>query len=71
MTGVSVSRETKDGWRAEENVHPAKLKRLSRTIQTYMIQKDVSGDWQFDVIVVSIVKSEKKVRVRYIQNVVL
>src|SRR5947207_2782919 len=30
-----------DYWRPEDNMHPWKLKRLSRTIQTYLVSKRV------------------------------
>src|SRR3990167_8126723 len=48
-----VPRET-DNYSAEDNMHPWKLKRLSRTIQTYLLDKNVDDDleWQVDLLVV-------------------
>ena len=39
------------GYRPEENVHPAKLKRLHRAIQTYLLDHKVPDEteWQVDV----------------------
>ncbi len=41
-----------DHYEPEDNIHPWKLKRLSRAIETYLLDKDVSDkiDWQLDVI---------------------
>ena len=57
----SVSREInpevpykEDSFRPEDNLHPWKLQRLSKVIQVYLLEKDVSDEteWQFDVITV-------------------
>jgi putative endonuclease len=69
----SVSPETNDKYRPEDNLHPWKLKRLSRVIQTYLISKSVSGetDWQFDVITVYIDKNRRISRVFMLENIIL
>ncbi|MBI2618060.1 YraN family protein [Candidatus Kaiserbacteria bacterium] len=66
-----ISRETLDEYRPEENVHPKKLERLSRTIQTYLLEKDYEGEWQFDVIAVFLDIERREAKCRYIENVVL
>ena len=58
----SVSRETlpnnvnheTDGYRPEDNVHSWILKRIYRTIQTYLLDKKVSAEteWQIDIMAV-------------------
>ncbi|MBI2045936.1 MAG: YraN family protein [Parcubacteria group bacterium] len=56
----------------EENIHPWKLKRLSRTIQSYLMEKDTEGgDWQFDTLAVFLFIKDKKARVRFFENIVL
>ena len=66
-----VTREI-DSYQPEENVHPAKLKRLGRTIQTYLLEKDLEdGQWQFDVLAVFLDVKNKQARVRFTENVVL
>lgn len=69
----SVIHETKDSYRAEDNMHPWKLKRLSRTIQSYLIDKDVSDetDWQFDLATVHIDMNKRLSHVFLLEDVVL
>lgn len=75
----SVSRRTSEwvthgtsAYRPEENVHPQKLKRLFRTIQTYLLEKKLDDtDWQLDVAVVLIDEVKRKGRVELIENVIL
>lgn len=61
----------------EENVHPWKLKRLARTIESYLSDKkvDVKGgldsDWQFDVVVVFLYTDKKLAEVKFLQNIML
>ena len=70
---LSVNRETLDNWRPEDNMHPWKLKRLSRTIQTYLVAKKVPEDieWQFDLLVVFMDMKTKKARVKVVNDVIL
>ncbi|HEY4501825.1 MAG TPA: YraN family protein [Candidatus Paceibacterota bacterium] len=70
--GGSVTREPA-GYRPEDNVHPAKLKRLHRAIQTYLIDHKVSEniDWQVDVACVYLDFSTRKARVEMLENVIL
>lgn len=65
----NVTQETYD-FRAEENLHPWKLKRLERVIQSYLIEKGLDEvDWQIDAVIVELAVSFRKARVRYIENV--
>ena len=71
----NVSHETNpDGkFRPEDNVHEWKLQRITKTLQIYLIEKDVSPEtpWQFDVITVYIDKKRLVSKVNMIENVVL
>ncbi|MCK5096169.1 MAG: YraN family protein [Candidatus Pacebacteria bacterium] len=59
------------GYRPEENVHRQKLRRLSRAIETYLLEKDrLLEKWDFWVLVVFIDKEEKTVEIRCIKDVV-
>ncbi len=62
-----------DNFRAEDNVHPWKLKRLSRAIQAYLSEKNISEEsrWQFDVVTVLLDEKRKTARVRFIDDIVL
>jgi putative endonuclease len=59
------------GYRPEDNLHPWKLKRLSRAIQTYLLEKNIESNWQFDVITVKMDMKARKARVELIEDVIL
>jgi len=67
---ISGSREI---YRPEENVHPAKLKRLHRAVQTYLLDRKVAEnrEWQIDVACVYLDFSTRKARVELLENVIL
>jgi putative endonuclease len=62
-----------DKYRPEENVHYQKLKRLSRVIQTYLLDKNVSyeTEWQIDVIAVFLDLESKKAKFRFTENIII
>jgi putative endonuclease len=66
-------RISREGFRPEDNVHPAKLKRLYRAIQTYLLEKKVpeTKDWQIDVACVFLDFETKKARVELLENIIL
>lgn len=61
---------TWNDWLPEEMVHNAKIKRLRRVIQTYILQNDV-GEWVFDVLVVYIDKASRTAKCKFIKDIVL
>lgn len=64
-----VSRET---WRPEDNMHPWKLKRLSRAIQTYILQRKLDDrEWQLDLLVVQLDLPNKKAHIKVVSDIVL
>ncbi|MFA7216509.1 MAG: YraN family protein [Candidatus Paceibacterota bacterium] len=74
----TVSREigylnNKDEYRPEDNIHPWKLQRLSRIIQSYLLEKDVSDetDWQFDVITVYLDKEKNLLDIDMLEDIIL
>jgi len=66
----SISRGT---IRPEENMHPAKIRRLHRAVQTYLLDRRVGDDqaWQIDLACVSLDFSTRKAKVELIENIVL
>ena len=69
---VKELKEEIDSFEPEENVHPKKLKRMSRIIQTYLIEKNIKeGKWQFDVLAVFLDMKNKQARVRVTGNVII
>lgn len=70
---VDVNRETDDDYRAEDNMHPWKLKRLSRTIQTYLLSKNIPDEkeWQVDLAVVYLSLKNNESRVKIVSDIIL
>ena len=66
-----IRMEQKDSYRPEDNVHPQKIKRLSRAIESYLVEKQIDSEWQIDVVTVYLDTQNKKARVRYIDNIIL
>jgi len=67
-----VSRET-DNYRAEDNLHPQKMKRLARTIQVYLTERvpEKDKEWQFDAITVQLDKETRRAKVKFMENIIL
>ncbi len=73
VSRVINNQESKDSYRAEDNLHPWKLKRLARTIQAYLLEKNVSDEteWQFDVAIVHIDMDKRLSRVSLLEDIVI
>lgn len=70
----NVFRETqKDNYRAEDNMHPWKAKRMSRTIQTYLLDKNIAEDkeWQVDLLIIYLDIKNKKAKVKVESDIIL
>lgn len=76
----SVSKKIKDinnnfldAYRPEDNMHPWKLKRLSRAIQTYLLSNKSldDKDWQLDLIVVFLDIENKKAKIKLVKDIIL
>lgn len=65
---INVSRGTSN---PEQNVHSAKLERLSRAIETWVSERKYQGDYQLDVVTVRMVSREKKAVIDFIEHVSL
>ena len=76
VSHLPVSYET-DGYNPEDNLHPRKLMRLKRVIQTYLLsyngRKGVSDetDWQFDVAVVYLDLKNLTAKVNYLEDIII
>jgi putative endonuclease len=68
-----VNRETSNNYRPEENMHPWKMKRMSRTIQTYLLYKKIPDDmeWQVDLLVVYLDINNKKAKIKVVNDIIL
>jgi len=77
----SVSKNIKDingqgqelGYQPEENVHPWKQKRLIRVFQTYLLDKKIpeEKEWQFDIMAVFLDFETRQAKIRMTENVIL
>ena len=71
-----VNRETLDQYHPEDNMHPWKLKRMARTIQTYLLSKNLDEkakeiDWQVDLLVVFLDLKNKNAKVKVVKDIIL
>jgi putative endonuclease len=70
VESINVSYETN---RPEENMHPRKIQRMSRVIQTYLLSKKISEEviWQVDLLVVYLDLTNKRSKIKVVANIVL
>lgn len=62
--------QNEDDFRPEDNLHPWKMKRFARTVETYLAEKDLDEvNWQIDAITVKLWVGERKAKVKLIENV--
>lgn len=68
-----VTHETLDQYHPEDNMHPRKLKRMARTIQTYLLSQKISDekDWQVDLLVVFLDLKNKKAKIKVVSDIIL
>ena len=71
----SVSRKTicdfSDEYRPEDNIHANKLKRIGRTIQTYIFENNLEQEWKFDIVTVHLDHANKVASVNTMFDVIL
>ena len=69
----SLQGKQNDNYRPEDNMHPWKLKRLGRAIQSYLLEKDIFDDvdWQVDVVTIYIDKDKGLSNVFLLEDIVL
>jgi putative endonuclease len=58
-------------WRPEENVHRFKLKKLSRAIESWLVENATDYQYQIDVVAVRYVPRETYATLKYIPNVII
>ena len=64
--------ETKnDNYEPEDNIHPWKLKRLERAIETYLSEKNIDDeiDWQLDAISVYLDEKGELIKLDYLEDI--
>lgn len=58
-----------DVYQAEDNLHPRKLERLRRVVETYCMEKNIEEDFQMDAIIVKINEKNKIAKIKRIENI--
>ena len=63
----------REEYRPEDNMHPWKLKRLGRAVQSYLLERNVPDDidWQFDVVTVYVDSNKGLYKVFLLEDIVL
>lgn len=65
-TLADFSRETYD---PAENMHSAKIKRLHRAIQTYLMEKNTGAEWELVLVTVRIALTDRIARCAMTENI--
>ena len=60
-----------DSYKPEDGMHFWKQQRLARTIQTYLLERRIDSDWQFDLLLVYLDPISKQARIQYMENIIL
>ena len=64
----NISRETYDNYRAEDNIHSAKISRISRVIPIFLEENNLDLDWELIAVIVTIDKTSKVAKVKLLNN---
>lgn len=68
-SGAGGSRGTRPNMTAEDHVHPAKLKRLVRTVETYMADQSGDPDYQIDLVTVELDMQTRTARCKLYEQI--
>jgi putative endonuclease len=69
----SVTHVTNDQYNPEDNMHPWKLERLGRAVQSYLLDRNIPDEveWQFDLVTAYIDIDKRLGRVELLEDIVL
>lgn len=74
LVGIETKGQgSNDEYRVEDNMHPWKAKRLSRTIQTYLLSKKIpeNTEWEVMLVVIYLDLQHKKAKVKVVNDIIL
>lgn len=71
VTRETLSQDMADNYEPEDNIHPWKVKRLSRAINTYLLEKKVDdeADWQVDSISVYLNSRGELLKIEHLEDI--
>jgi len=60
-----------ENYEPEDNIHPWKIKRLYRTIETYLLRKGIDDevDWQLDAIAVYLNSGGEVLKIEHLEDI--
>jgi Holliday junction resolvase-like predicted endonuclease len=60
-----------DDYEPEDNIHPWKIKRLSRAIETYLLEKRIGdeAEWQVDSISVYLNPEQDLIKIEHLEDI--
>jgi putative endonuclease len=68
---ISVIHET-SSYEPEDNLHPRKLKRISKVIRSYIAEQGIADSkWQFDVLTVFLNMETRRAKVKFMEDVII
>lgn len=59
-----------DGYDPADNLHPYKIRKVARTAEWYVAEKDWEGEWQVDGALVWLRLRDGKAHIRYLPQIV-
>jgi len=69
VTRDEVTHETYDRYTPEDNMHPKKIERLHRAINSFLIENKYEGEWQLDLIAITLILKDRKAQYVLYENV--
>mgnify|MGYP001604619361 FL=1 len=70
---VSTVNNNRNDYEPEDNLHPWKRQRLSRVIETYLLEKKIAEgrDWQVDALSVYLDRDGQLIKTDYLTDIIL
>ncbi|MEI8130357.1 MAG: YraN family protein [bacterium] len=72
MTGALSSVQSREGiYRPEDGMHFEKVRRLRRTVASYLSEGHWKGEWQFDLVTIWLNPTTRQAQVKHLDNIIL
>ena len=69
----NIPEEGSDTYSPEDNIHPWKRKRLARTVETYLLERRIGEDrdWQVDALAIYMNQAGEVLKVDQLEDIIL
>lgn len=64
----NISRETSDGYRPEDNLHPKKIERVGRAVEIYLSENNIDSEWEIIGVMVLLDQKNKTAKVTLLED---